>query len=301
MQRVLLGATQSAAGFTIGSIRISDTWLAWEEVGPGDDLRQAVEWRLYAAPIRGLRALGDPRLITSASSATANRPLFDVAGSRVVWTSTGRDELGERKASHIVRYDLDSERGKVVYTTENLLESLSLKNGCVLVSETDAARPALTSLQVLDLATGEKVDALQVPSAHSLSHWPAWQKGWFAWTPFAAGEDTYPALYVASGNGDVFAEGSWGVDPCFVGDYMFFQTQRFDPRRGARTVEVRALRLRDMTTFVVDSGSPDENEWWQALVGAPDLRRTYVTIADRSLFAESAADAQTVVRIYDVR
>ena len=65
-------------------------------------------------------------------------------------------------------------------------------------------------------------------------------------------------------------------------------------------MEVRALRLRDLTSLVLESGKPDDNDWWHGVVGAPELDRTYVTYLDRALFAEKDSEKHTIIRVYRV-
>ena len=60
-RQVFARATDARPGFWIGSVHLSDGWLAWEEVGPGDDLAESVDWKLYAAPLeRASLAAGKP-------------------------------------------------------------------------------------------------------------------------------------------------------------------------------------------------------------------------------------------------
>ena len=82
LRRALPGAVTPIEGWWISGVEVSDDWIAWEELAPGDDLVQEVGWRLYAAPLdRATLSVGEPRLLTSALNTQTQRPLFDVTGA----------------------------------------------------------------------------------------------------------------------------------------------------------------------------------------------------------------------------
>ena len=64
---------------------------------------------------------------------------------------------------------------------------------------------------------------------------------------------------------------------------------------------MRALRLADMVSFVLESGTADDNEWWVGALGAPDPDHTYVAYLDRALRAERARGRHTIIRVYTVK
>ena len=300
-RQVFARATNAKPGFWIGSVHLSDRWLVWEEVGPGDDLAEPVDWKLYAAPLpRASLTAGKPILIASASNAEASRPLFDVSGSRLAWVSTAWGSRGTAARSQLTVRDLDSGRRQVLYRAHGVLDTVNLRGDQAIVGETPQQGARATRFKVLELAGGGPVAGFEVGSEYSLSHWPAWRDGWLAWAPFPTATATYPLLYVRDPSGRTYTEGGFAVDPCFVGPYLFFHTQRDGPPRVGSTVEVRALRLSDMRTSVLESGRPGDNDWWHGVVGAPELNRTYVTYLDRALFAEKDSDRYTIIRVYRV-
>jgi hypothetical protein len=300
-RQIFARATDARPGFWIGSVHLSDGWLVWEEVGRGDDLAESVDWKLYAAPLdRDPLTAGKPLLVASASNTEASRPLFDVSGSRLAWVSTAWASQGTAARSQLTVRDLASGRRLVSYRPQGVLDTVNLRGDQAIVGETPQLGARATLLKVLDLASGDLAAGFEVESEHSLSHWPAWREGWLAWAPFPAREATYPYLYMRDPSGHISTEGGSAVDPCFVGPYLFYQTRRPGRPYEGDTAEVRALRLRDMTSLVLESGKPDDNDWWHGVVGAPDLSRTYVTYLDRALFAEKDSDRYTIIRVYRV-
>jgi hypothetical protein len=300
-RRVLAGATDPEPGFWIGTVRLSDQWLVWEEVGSGDDLMGSVDWRLYAAPLqRASLTLGRPVLIASAATNEATRPLFDVSGSRLAWVGTAWTGPGAVARSQLVVADLASGRRRVVYRARGVLDTVNLSGDQAIVGETPRRDASNTRFAVLDLSTGEHAEGFDVASAHALSHWPAWRDGWLAWAPFQTADATYPFLYLRDPSGAVFTEGGLAVDPCFVGPYLFYQARRQGRPYEGDTVEVRALRLRDLTSFVLESGKPDEGTAWRGTVGAPEVQHTYITSLDRASVAEKDSDRYTIIRVYRV-
>ena len=301
-RQILARATNADAGFWIGTVHLSDSWLAWEEVGPGDDLVEAVDWKLYAAPLRrpSLK-IGQPVLVASAANTEAARPMFDLLGSRLVWITTAWTSSGSAGSSRLTMRDLASDRQRVLLRSGGLLNTVNIMGDRAIVGETRRQEASRARFAVLDLERRQPVAGFDVASEHSLAHWPAWRDGWLAWAPFPAEEATYPLLYLRDPSGRVFAEGGSAVDPCFVGPYLFYQASRQGPAGGGTTVEVRALRLSDMMSFVLESGDPDQGDWWSGTVGAPALKRTYVACLDRTLMAEKQSDRVTVIRVYAVR
>lgn len=300
-RRILARAIDATPGFWISTVQLSDRWLVWEEVGPGDDLVESVDWRLYAAPLRRTAlTIGKPLLIASASSMEATRPLFDVSGSCLAWVgSVGASPMTVAR-SQLTVLDLDSGRRRVLYRSRGVLETVNLRDDQVIVGMIPRQGALNTRFAVLDLATGERVAGFDVGSEHSLSHWPAWRDGWLAWAPFPTAEATYPLLYLRARSGIVRTEGGSAVDPCFVGPYLFYQTRRRGAPYEGDTMEVRALRLSDMTSLVLESGKPDDGDRWFGAVGAPEVSSTYITHLDRTWYAQKESDRYTIIRVYRV-
>jgi len=299
--KVILPHAVSGRRFWISGVRVSDTWLAWEELGPGDDLVKDVPWRLYAAPLRSGLKLGRARLVAQASTGGARRPLFDLDGSRLVWTSA-TPTAPHRFDARAVERDLASRREKtqtrLLYHSDGDLQTVTLKDGVAVVMEIpDLPRPR-ARFAVLRLGSGERLAAIDVANEHPLSHWPAWRNGWLAWAPFALPEAQFPELYVRNPAGQVWLVGHQASDPVFVGGYLFYTDNR-----GSRpwVVDIRALRLQDMTSFSLVSGMPGYGDWWHGGgFGAPDVEHTFVASDERSYYQGDKEMYATLVRIYQV-
>ncbi len=299
---VLPRATSGRRGWWIGTVRLSDSWLVWEEVGPGDDLREAVDWRLYAAPLRrSWLSIGAPALVAAATTAKAGRPLFDVADSRVAWVSTAWEKTTAAIRAELVVRDLGLREQRVLYTSPGVLDSVSFSGAHLVLGETLGRGERRERFVVLNAESGEAVARFDPGDNHGLSHWPAWRDGRLAWAPFPSHESAYPHLYVGDASERVGTDGGFAVDPCFVGGYLFYQAWRTNPALGESTAEVRALRLSDMTSHIVEAGRPDKNEWWHGVYAAPDVSRTYIAYLDRARRAENPRDEYTIVRVYDVK
>lgn len=301
MKRVFARAITPQRGYVVSGVELSDGWLAWEEVGPGDDLVEPVNWRLYAAPLqRASLSIGKPKLVASASNVEATRPLFDVSGSRLAWISTAWTSSGTVARSQLTVCDLATGQRRALYRSRGVLDTVNIRGDEVIVGEIPQKGSPATRFVVLDLGSGERRAGFEAANEYPLSHWPAWRDGWLAWAPFPSDEATYPWLYLRDAEGRVYDEGGLAVDPCFVGPYLFYQTSRFNGPGKGTTVSVRALRLSDMTSLVLEEGDPDAGDWWRGTVGAPELTHTYISYLDRTYWAERDSDRYTIIRVYRV-
>lgn len=301
-RQIFARATTTNRGFWIGTVHLSDSWLAWEEVGPGDDLVEPVDWRLYAASLHHASlTIGKPQLIASASNTEATRPLFDVSGSNLGWVSTARSSSGTATHSQLTVRDLASGQRRVLYRSRGVLATVNFRGSQVVVGEIPHLNMPNTRFAVLDLGSGKRVAGFDVANEHAVSHWPAWRDGWLGWAPFPSADATYPLLYLRNPSGRVYTDSGFAVDPCFVGPYLFFQASRRGAPWQGTTVEVLALRLSDMTSFVLEQGNQDQGDWWCGTVGSPELKQTYIAYLDRAYMAEKQSDKVTIIRVYDVR
>ena len=301
VRRVFAKGTTGGGASVISAIRLSDSWIAWEEVGPGDDLVEEADWRLYAAPLqRSSLSIGARRLIASASNHQASRPLFDLSGSRLVWMSNTAGSAGVERRSLVMLRDLKGGRARVLHRATGVLVTIGYSDDRVVVTESpneESPGAATVTIAALDAQTGEQLARLEVPSEFGLSHWPAWRNGWVAWAPFPSADSTYPELYFRDAAGSLYVEEGSAVDPTIVGDYVFYKTERPGPNT---VYEVRALRLTDLTSTILTSGDPETGTWWHGPVGAPSIDHRYVVYGDNTLAAERYEEWQTVVRVYDV-
>jgi hypothetical protein len=296
MRRALSGAVTPVEGWWISEVEVSDAWLAWVELAPGDDLVQEVEWRLYAAPLdRATLTVGEPQLVASALNTQAQRPLFDLAGSDLVWLSTTWASQGNVGVSRLLirHLDAESEPSELYRSQHGMLIAVSTRGSSVVVTEVPKKGALRTRVLVLALS-GQPRAAYTVPTQYGLSHWPAWKDGWLAWSPFQSTESTVPTAHVLARSGRVYRTGGFAADPLFVGPYLFYEN-------GYGVNGIRALRLRDMTTYVVANGDTrDTGMGWQAPYSAPDLRYTYYTHVYLDGDPNTNDDNYSLIRIYRV-
>lgn len=298
----LTRTTLRRPGWWIASVRLSDSWLAWEEVGPGDDLRGPVAWRLCAAPIRRpALAVGPPMAVADAATTHAGRPLFDLAGRRLAWVSTAWSRTGAVRSAQLSVRDLPLGEQQVLYESQGSLDTVSCSGAHLVVGETPVQGDPRARFVVLDARSGQPVAEYDVGNDHALSHWPAWRDGRLAWTPFPSQEATYPLLYLRDASGHTSTDGGFAVDPCFVGGYLFYEAWRVGSADGSPRAEVRALRFDDMTSYLLEAGNPEDNLWWHGAFAAPDVTHTYVAYLDQAPRAEAEEDAFTTVRVYDTQ
>lgn len=297
---VLDRAVTAGQGWWVSGVQLSDRWLAWQEVGPGDDLVQPVDWKLYAAPIRpATLTLGSPKLIASASNAQAARPLFDLAGSRLFWITTTWTATGQVGRSQLTLRDLETGGRHTLYRSRGTLDTVNIRGADAILGERLRQDSPQTRFVIVRLSDGQVRSTLGLDNEFELSHWPAWRNGWLAWAVLPTAEATYPLMYLRHQDGRVFDEGGLAVDPCIVGPYLFYQTRRSNgPWRGD-TVSIRALRLGDMTSFLLEEGDPDHT-WWRGTVGAPALGRRYISYLDNTYRARKDSEMYTIVRVYEV-
>ena len=85
--------------FVVTSGRVSDRWLAWEELSQGDDLAYPAKWRLYAAPLNeGRLAIGKPALVAAGDAGPGLTPAVRPAG-RPARVADQHEAVG-RRARH---------------------------------------------------------------------------------------------------------------------------------------------------------------------------------------------------------
>lgn len=304
-RRALAAATSGAGKWWLSGAKVSDAWMVWEELEHGDDLVGDVSWRLFAAPVRrSTLTVGEPRLIASSSNQSAARPLFDLNGSQLVWISNATAGSTAGRRSLVMSRDLAQGDARVLHRAGGILVTVGFSGVHVIATETpsEGSSAARTqSIIQLSSESGEVTARVAVPSPHGLSHWPAWRHGWLAWAPFPAAESAYPEMYLRSVSGRVYGGGDLAVDPCIVGTYLFYQSDRPVPQGAPAIVEVRALRLSDLKSMVLTSAEVENDIWWHAPMASPSLEKRYVVYGDNMLAVEHPERLQTMIRVYEVR
>lgn len=270
-------AVNAAAGYWISQCRATSHWVAWEEVSPGDDLVSTVTWRLYAALVRAASlSIGRARLIDSAPTSQASRPLFDVTGDRLVWMTGGARE--PRWPSVVYSCDLSSRAGPRVVTRSHVpFLSLVAHNGLVTVAA--RCKPQALDVRLLSarLSDGRALPSLDLGNRQDLVQFPAARAGWLAWSLFRDESQSNESLFVRAPSGLVHLVGEEGAGrPVFTAQCLFYT----DNARGAGGVAVTrvcGLDLASMTRFVLQQSEAEAQGTCLTALGAPAAERTLVT------------------------
>ena len=324
-KREALDRPVNAAGhYQILGARISDRWIAWEEVGPGDDLMVSVDWSLYAARYDPRTfAVGRPMLIDSGRtrdrikptyvsfSTTAEvqavdaeatiikgRPLFDLSGDTLCWMT---NVSGAKAVGRVQATDLRRRQSRVVYETEGSLRTLSTDHEQLLVTEMTAGDAPTMLLSVIDGSTRDVLSRVDLGAEYDVGHFPAVKDGLLAWAVFSQGEENmFPALYARDRVGTYRLVARSGHDPVFVGDWLFFvQNPRVGtPGSSDLTSEVNAIDCRSGECYTLAKGG---YIGWLGGFGAPATEHTFVAHDDRALGAEPGEKKITLLDVYRVR
>lgn len=292
-------------GWTVTSARCSSRAVAWEELAPGDDLVQAVGWRLYAATMdpRDLR-IGAPVLVAEGRTDTCMRPLFDVFRDEVCWMVQRRD--GGRERGEAWRLDVATGERRLVATTPEAYHTLSVTTdgSCLLVERTGPETPRAW-VRVLD-RQGRQRFALDLANDAPVVQFTAYHRGWLAWITYLdpAGDGTV-RLYLREPGGRVHLLNYTGAVswPAFCGDCLFFRgsaVERQGAWRSARST-VEGVQLSTLRRFVLVRSSDDElDPGWHGLFGAPTARHRLVL--GRELVDRETGHSRnvTLVRVYDL-
>ena len=146
---VLDGAVGRREGLAVTGMRVSDSWLVWEEASQYDlELGPIARWRLYAAPISGSGpALGTPRVVDSGVVGTRPRCDFALSGSRLAIAST-------RSSGTVASGRGSGSRGRVV-----------------AVASARRSHADIANVAIVDLATGTRRAVLEEPGSADAVSW----------------------------------------------------------------------------------------------------------------------------------
>ena len=285
--------------FVVTGGRLSNHWLAWEELSPGDDLASPAQWRLYAAPLHvGRLALGKPALVAAGDTARISRPLFDLQGDSLVWMGNAR-RSGVLSGSVHVR-DLRHGAAHCLVQTQTPLGPVSLAGKRLLVSEYLERSGARVGLALVGLASRAASLTLDLGNRYPLVHYPATRAGWLSWSLQLDAEGATMGLYLRepSGTMHLVAE-NHGSEPRFAGHYLFFDSS--GPLGSTQALsQVRGVDLRTLHQFVLVSGRSEQGGEWGGGFGAPLARHTVVVHNDRSDWAQRPSRRVTLIRVYQV-
>jgi len=322
-RRLALGRpVNAAAHFQILGAKISDHWIAWEEVGPGDDLVVSVPWALYAARydprtlMVGRAVLVDSgntrdrrqstTLISSSEDSsgvtrTKARPLFDFSGDTLCWMGnvTGAKSVGRVRA-----VDLGVHRPRLIYKTANTLGTVNASDGRAIVTEYPSDGSA-GSLSVVDVRTRELVERFGLGEGYRVAHFPSVRNGMLAWAVFSADypDAMYPDLYSRDQQDRFHYIVHGGHDPCLIGGWLFFVRSFADSHNGMRRwmAEVDVVDCAANVGYTLAKGYAEGTGNWVGGFGAPATAHTFVAYNDMALGGMPGLKKVTLLDVYRVR
>jgi hypothetical protein len=213
--------------FETANVAVSDRWLAWEEVGPGDDLAMHVPWRLYAAEIDSASlSIGKPFLVVSGQTQAMSRPLIDLEGDRLAWMVNVHSRGGDTSPRGELRV-VDLRRGVSLLARRagpaQVFRTISLQGELVWASAEGPDLPHGPRLTVFRLGKTAPDLSLDLDQRFGTNHWPAVRDGYVAWSAFSSPDQSLPTLYLRTPNGEVQTIADGASEPTFVGRYVFYE------------------------------------------------------------------------------
>jgi hypothetical protein len=299
VRAALVRPVNAGKRFVVTGARLSDRWLAWEELSQGDDLAYPAEWRLYAAPLdEGRLTIGKPALVAAGDTARVSRPLFDLQGDLLVW-------LGNAGPSGVLRgsirlRDLRHGAAHCLVQTETRLGTVSLAGDQLLMSECLERSGVRVGVALVGLAGHAASLTLDLGNRYPLVHYPATRAGWLSWSLQLDAEGSTMGLFLRAPSGamHLVAE-NHPSEPRFAGHYLFFDSS--GPLGSTQALsQVRGVDLRTLHQFVLVSGRSEQGGEWAGGFGAPLARHTLVVHNDRCDWAQRPNRRVTNIRVYRV-
>lgn len=279
--------------------RLSQHWIAWEEVAPVDDLKYPAEWSLYVARIDRDRAgVGTPLLVDHGSTRRRLRPLFALTGDTLCWLV---NEGGKgAQCGTIWTCDLRRREPRALAVTAEAYHTLSLTGDEVLVTERVSRLSDRLQVMTYDLKGGERTSWIDLANEQPLVQYPSAGNGRLAWALFLDPENvSSSALYVRQPDGRIdLIDDRDAAHPVVVGDYLFYQSQgRYGEVDASSTVHVVDLRsLRD--AILEECPYEQEGEWITPVVAAP--AENTVVAYRQTYHTTRFADARTAIDVFSV-
>jgi hypothetical protein len=329
-RRLALGSPVNAvARFQILGVKISDHWIAWEEVSPGDDLIHSVRWALYAArynprtlsvgpaTIIDSGTTRDPRNSASLAqgsgsnsgvSRSKGRPLFDFGGDTLCWmvnVTAGTYVDGGKSVGQVWAIDLGRHQPRLLYQTTNAIGTLNVSDSRAIVTEHGTSAVATGLISVLDLRTGQFLQQVALGMGYRLAHFPSARNGLLAWAVYSdeCSDQMYPDLYLHDRRNTSHYVAFAGHDPCLVGDWLFFVRNPAEGSYGSqrRMAEVDVVNCTTNVGYVLAKGGVDAGGNWLGGFGAPATAQTFVAYNDKALGAGPGEPKVTLLDVYRVR
>lgn len=286
---------------------LSDRWIVWEEVSPGEaNAMRSAEWRLYAAPIdRSQLAIGPPVLVDEGTTDYKLRPHYGVEDTTVYWsvnTLPSRRQEYVATSGSVCALDLESGRRRTLYRAARPLLALKASGSSVVVVEgpSDPAEASDCRAVVVDARSGARLLEQDLGTRQRPAHFADYASGWLAWAPFSNPGADWPDLYLRRPDGSVALAGLDSIDPAFFGRYAAYESVT-----ATRTPGGVLSRLRQI--WGVDTSRPGErfrlvqtageDGWWQT-ARAGHTQTTLVLWNDLGPWTDDQTQANTLVRAY---
>jgi len=283
------------AGFIMLSAETSDTWLVWEEVANGDDLRRPTSWKLYAGGIqRPELRLDQPILVDSGRTPTHSRPLFDICGDRLLWAITSP---GKPATTVLTAVDLRRRSTLFSLHLNGVASSLTTAGDEAWVTMLEHAGNPAARLRCFNSTSGKELPDLCLNNPSQLSHWTARGLGWTAWALFPSPEEPHPTLYARDPRGTLHKVLDNANDPCFAGNHLVFDQCTMPSARatdGEAVIWVADLRAGVLRELL--RGDTATGGWWYVPVNGGSTQRTLV-VATVAL-PDVGVPLETQLRVY---
>ncbi len=297
LRLALPGPVSAVRGCLVMEVRLSDTWMVWEEVGGGDDTVRPVHWYLYAAPVRADDlTIGEPFLVDKGFTSTRSRPLWELAGGVLAWSVNEGAQRNPRGFLGVT--DLACHRRLFVRRSPSRLPfpSVGIADGRVWVSELCRRGQYPLRVRVYAQTDGRLLAVIKLHNRRALEKLVAMHGRWLAWAVAWDGDMAGSDLFALELPGRPRLLARSAIEPCFVGHYLFFQIS------GPVTSGVDGYDLDSRTRFRVARTVNDTQGAWFTGMHATATRCTLVV--DNPFFQDIEGDSAakySPVRVYKIQ
>jgi hypothetical protein len=298
LRQVLAAPVNASRGYLVMEARLSDRWLVWEELSPGDDLASPARWYLYAARVHPLElTIGEPVLVDKGYTTRRSRPLWEVRGDLVAWNV---NEGAQKHPAGVLRVT-DLARASAVLVRRSPqrhpFPTVGMAGDRVWVSEVRWSGRYPVRVRIYSLSTGRRLAVVPLHNLRPLDKLVAMRRRWLAWALDRSGDIGESDLYALRRPGSPRLVAQRAIEACFVGHYLFYEV--YDGESAKPGVDGFDLRTRRHFRLL---RSDDERQGrWLLGLHADVTPRTLVAFNPGYHFVSSDALHQaTPVRIYEI-
>ncbi|HDP69756.1 MAG TPA: hypothetical protein ENN38_02980 [Actinobacteria bacterium] len=283
-----------AEKWDILNFKLSNDWVAWEEVSPGE-----IYWRLYAAKFNSKNlTISKPILIDEGETQTKARPLLDFYENKLAWIVNYHPPA--KFKGMLIMMDLDTRKTTVIHTTNTNISRISFSENNVLWTEYYKKNKWNVMLYVYDLKQNKNIMAYDLKNEYDISHFPTHHKDWLSWAVFPNDESVIPNLYLRDPSGKLFLVGPDCNNQCFVGNYMFYRAQKNVAERskdeiGKDISQIWGINLSTLKKFLLIESDSEKEGVWVTYFGMGYFDKIFVPYANL-MFKNEA----TKIRVYNL-